>query len=87
LNLIHQLRPDFMKLDMQLIRNVNQDAYKALITEKLLEIASQLNIKTVAEGVETLEELRWVQERGATFVQGYLIAKPSALPVKNTPFF
>lgn len=87
LNLIHQLRPDFMKLDMQLIRNVNQDAYKALITEKLLEIASQLNIKTVAEGVETLEELRWVQERGATFVQGYLIAKPSALPITNTPFF
>jgi EAL domain-containing protein (putative c-di-GMP-specific phosphodiesterase class I) len=34
-----------------------------------------------------LEELRWVQERGATFVQGYLIAKPSALPVTNTPFF
>ncbi|OCR01291.1 diguanylate phosphodiesterase [Oscillatoriales cyanobacterium USR001] len=87
LNLIHQLRPDFMKLDMELIRNVDRDDYKALITEKLLEIANHLNIRTVAEGVESLEELRWVQERGATFVQGYLIAKPTAPPMTTTPYF
>lgn len=87
LNLIHQLRPDFVKLDMDLIRNVHQDSYKALITEKLLEIANHLNIRTVAEGVESLEELQWVGERGATFVQGYLIAKPTAPPVTTTPYF
>ncbi|MFL9455460.1 EAL domain-containing protein [Tolypothrix bouteillei VB521301_2] len=38
LNLIHQLRPDFIKLDMGLIRDVHKDLYKASITEKLLEI-------------------------------------------------
>lgn len=80
LNLIHQLRPDFIKLDMELIRNVHQDPYKALITEKILEITQTLEIKTVAEGVESPEELNWLQSRGATFVQGYLIAKPSATP-------
>jgi len=87
LNLIHQLRPDFVKLDMQLIRNVHQDSYKAFITEKILEIANHLNIRTVAEGIESLEELQWVGERGATFIQGYLIAKPTALPVTTTPYF
>jgi EAL domain-containing protein (putative c-di-GMP-specific phosphodiesterase class I) len=80
LNLIHQLKPDFIKLDMELIRKVHQNSYKALITEKLLEIAHQLNIKTIAEGVESAEELNWAYEHGATLVQGYFIAKPGLLP-------
>jgi diguanylate cyclase (GGDEF)-like protein len=87
LNLLHQLRPDFIKLDMELIRDVHQDLYKASITEKLLEIAQKLNIRTVAEGIECIEELNWLRERGATFAQGYLIAKPSAVPVNATPHF
>lgn len=87
LNLLHQLRPDFIKLDMELIRDVHLDLYKASITEKLLEIAQKLNIQTVAEGIECIEELNWLQERGANFAQGYLIAKPGAEPVKTTPRF
>jgi diguanylate cyclase (GGDEF)-like protein len=87
LNLLHQLRPDFIKLDMGLIRDVHQDLYKASITEKLLEIAQKLNIQTVAEGIECIEELNWLRERGATFAQGYLIAKPSAVPATATPNF
>ncbi|MBW4486828.1 MAG: EAL domain-containing protein [Trichocoleus desertorum ATA4-8-CV12] len=85
LNLLHQLRPDFLKLDMGLVRDVHQDPYKALITEKILEITQQLNIQTVAEGIECVEELGWLRERGATFAQGYLIAKPSAVPAAVTP--
>ncbi|MGG6294701.1 bifunctional diguanylate cyclase/phosphodiesterase [Leptolyngbya sp. AN02str] len=87
LNLLHQLRPDFVKLDMELIRNVHQDMYKASITEKLLEIAQKLNIQTVAEGIECTEELNWLRARGATYAQGYLIAKPSDVPIKVTPHF
>nr|WP_290222217.1 EAL domain-containing protein [Trichocoleus desertorum] len=85
LNLLHQLRPDFLKLDMGLVQDVHQDPYKALITEKILEITQQLNIQTVAEGIECIEELGWLRERGATFAQGYLIAKPSAVPATVTP--
>jgi diguanylate cyclase (GGDEF)-like protein len=85
LNLLHQLRPDFVKLDMGLIRDVHKDHYKASITEKLLEIAQKLEIKTVAEGIECIEELNWLQKRGANFAQGYLIAKPSPEPVTVTP--
>ncbi|MCF4969655.1 EAL domain-containing protein [Nostoc sp. CMAA1605] len=87
LNLLHQLRPDFIKLDMGLIREVHQDLYKASITEKLLEIAQQLKIQTVAEGIECIEELTWLKERGATFAQGYLIAQPHATPILKTPQF
>ncbi|WP_414563671.1 EAL domain-containing protein [Anabaena sp. CCY 9613] len=87
LNLLHQLRPDFIKLDMELIRDVHQDLYKASITEKILEIAQKLKIQTVAEGIECIQELNWLRERGATYAQGYLIAKPSAVPVIATPNF
>lgn len=81
LNLIHQLRPDYIKLDMELIRGVHSDPYKALIAAKLLEIARELGIRTVAEGIERREELEWVRAHGATFVQGYLIARPTSPPL------
>ncbi|WP_456077673.1 EAL domain-containing protein [Hyalangium gracile] len=87
LNLIHQLRPDIIKLDMELIRNIHEDAYKASITQKLLEIAQKLNIRTVAEGIETPEELRWVRSHGVDYLQGYLIARPQSPPAETTPYF
>lgn len=85
LNLIHKLRPDYIKLDMDLIRNIHKDECKAVIAAKLFEMAQSLDIKTVAEGIETIEELEWVTRHGADFVQGYFIAKPAAHPITN-PF-
>jgi EAL domain-containing protein (putative c-di-GMP-specific phosphodiesterase class I) len=78
LNLIHRLRPDFVKLDIGLIRDVDTDPYKAVIARKLLELAQSLGIQTIAEGIETPGELSWVRKEGADFVQGFLIAKPAA---------
>jgi EAL domain-containing protein (putative c-di-GMP-specific phosphodiesterase class I) len=80
LNMLHELRPDFVKLDMGLIRGIDQDPYKALIAQKLLEVAQGLGIRTVAEGVETQGEFGWLRAHGADFVQGYLFAKPAEVP-------
>ncbi len=77
LNLLHQLRPDFVKLDMELIRGVHKDPYKALIAGKTIEIATALGVETIAEGVETQDELIWVQAHGATYAQGFGIARPT----------
>ncbi|MBM4192822.1 MAG: EAL domain-containing protein [Gemmatimonadetes bacterium] len=77
LNLLHLLRPDFIKLDMELVHGVTDDAYKALITRKILEIAGELEIQSIAEGVETDAELDWVREHGATYAQGFAIARPT----------
>lgn len=77
LNLLHQLRPDFVKLDMELIRGVHADPYKALIAQKMIEIANTLGVETIAEGVESPEELRWVSASGATYAQGNAIARPT----------
>ena len=78
LNLLHQLRPDFVKLDMDLIRGVHRDPYKALIAQKIIEIAHHLGIETIAEGIELPEELAWVRANGATYAQGNGIAKAGA---------
>ena len=83
LNLIHRLRPDFIKLDMQLVRGVDDDPYKAVVAQKVLERAQSLDVETIVEGVETHEELEWARDRGATYAQGYLIARPASPPLKR----
>lgn len=77
LNRLHQLRPDFIKLDMDLMRGVDRDPYKALIARKTIEIATELGISTIAEGVETPGELAWAQANGAAYIQGFATGRPS----------
>ena len=81
LNLMNRLRPDFVKLDKELTRGVDADPYKAVIAEKLLELARKLGIRSVAEGVETAAELAWLREHGADFAQGYHLGRPARVPV------
>jgi EAL domain-containing protein (putative c-di-GMP-specific phosphodiesterase class I) len=71
------VRPDFIKLDMEEVRRV-AGGPSVRDAERLLELASQLKIQTIAEGVETGEELDWNRHFGATYVQGYFIARPAA---------
>lgn len=80
LNLLHELKPDYVKLDMGLVRNVHTDLHKGLIAEKLLEVANALGIRSVAEGVETEGERRWLEAHGADFLQGYHFARPANPP-------
>lgn len=80
LNLLTRLRPDFVKLDMDLIRNVDTDPYKGVITENLLNMAKGLGVQTIAEGVETVGEWRWLARRNADYLQGFLFARPGAPP-------
>ncbi len=80
LNLLTRLRPDYVKLDMGLTRGVDSDPYKARVALKLLEMARDLGVRTVVEGVETINEWEWAKENGADYVQGYLFARPAAVP-------
>jgi EAL domain-containing protein (putative c-di-GMP-specific phosphodiesterase class I) len=78
--LLVRVKPDFMKLDMGLIRDVDRDRYKGHVAAKLLELARELNARTVVEGVETVGEWQWAREHGADFAQGYLFAPPAEKP-------
>lgn len=80
LNLLHQIRPDFVKLDLELIRGVDADPFKAQLCANLLALAQDLGIPSIAEGVETHGEFDWLREHGAAYMQGYLFARPAAEP-------
>lgn len=80
LTLLERLRPDFVKLDRELIGSVDTDGFKAVIAQKLLETARNLNIATVAEGVETVGEWNWLRAHGGDLAQGYFFARPAATP-------
>lgn len=80
LNLLTELRPDFIKLDMHLIRDVDTNDYKGRILRSLIDLAHNLDIPVIAEGVETHAEWRWLRNAGADLIQGYLFAKPDATP-------
>ena len=76
------LRPDYVKLDIELVRNVNVDRFKSEIAKKLIEAARSLDFSVIAEGVETEGEFDWVVANGADFVQGFHICKPATPPPK-----
>ena len=80
LNLLSKLRPDFIKLDMDLIRDADHDPVKAQIGGKLLKMARGLGIPTIAEGVETEAEWHWLRDHGASFAQGYYFGRPASMP-------
>ncbi len=81
LNLLHRLRPDFVKLDIDLVRHVDQDPIKATIASKLLETAADLDIPSIAEGVETAAEAAWMRDHGATYQQGFFYGAPAGRPL------
>jgi len=86
LNMLSRLKPDFVKLDMELIRNIDKDPYKASIVGKLLEVARSVDVQTIVEGVETEGEWQWSIENGADYAQGYLFAKPAPTPYRELNF-
>lgn len=80
LNLMTQLRPDVIKLDMGLVRGVDQDPYKASVAGKLLEMGHELRVIMLGEGVETQGEFEWLRAHGVQLVQGWLFAKAASPP-------
>lgn len=80
LQLLAQLRPDYVKLDRELVSGVDCDPFKALIAQKLLETARALGITTVAEGVESRGEWEWLRRHGGDFAQGFYFARPASPP-------
>ncbi len=72
-----QVEPDIAKLDMSLVRGVDQSARKASIVRSMIGICTnELGTRIVCEGVETEAERDALTELGADLLQGYLFGRP-----------
>ena len=74
---IVELRPAFVKLDIGLVRGIDTDLTRQALMVGLLHFASESASQTIAEGVETEEELATLRRLGVPLVQGYLVGRPA----------
>jgi len=77
LNVLAQLRPDLVKIDMQLVRGIAESPRKQAILRALTGLAHELGITLLAEGVETEDELAIIRGFGIDLAQGYYFARPT----------
>lgn len=76
LNLISDINPNYIKLDMKLIRNINLSSLKSALVRGMVEFSKTSNVKLIAEGIETYEELEEIINLGVQYGQGYYFQKP-----------
>ena len=75
LNLLASLPIDALKLDIGFIKNIARDKKSYYLVQVVLAVARQFKIKSVAEGVETKEQLDLLQKAGCEIVQGFYFSK------------
>jgi EAL domain-containing protein (putative c-di-GMP-specific phosphodiesterase class I) len=75
---------DIVKIDGQFIRGIHADADNQVLTRALISIGRHFNMFTVAEGVESAEEARFLQATGIDSMQGYFFGAPSLSPTWGT---
>jgi EAL domain-containing protein (putative c-di-GMP-specific phosphodiesterase class I) len=74
-----ELSPDFIKVDMSLVRGVDTDPPRQELLRALHSVASTIDARIIAEGIETREELATLQRLGIPNGQGYLFGRPAPL--------
>ncbi len=82
---IAEIRPDFMKIDMALVRGIDANPVKRALLETFLAFSDKIGCKIIAEGIETENELSCLVQMGAHLGQGFFLQKPAALKPNLDP--
>jgi EAL domain-containing protein (putative c-di-GMP-specific phosphodiesterase class I) len=87
LNLLARFQTDIIKLDMDLIRGLDESLPRRTIVAGVVRMCAELGIEVIAEGIETEGELAALRAIGVRYIQGYLLARPAfeTLPVMDMP--
>jgi EAL domain-containing protein (putative c-di-GMP-specific phosphodiesterase class I) len=78
LKMLTETKPHYVKIDMDLIRNINEDTFKQSLLECFVKLAEVTNMKLIAEGIETEEELSTLIKLGVYAGQGYYLGIPTS---------
>jgi EAL domain-containing protein (putative c-di-GMP-specific phosphodiesterase class I) len=73
---LKRLPIDRLKIDRTFVRDLGKNADDASICTSIIRLAQSLGLRTVAEGVETQQQLDWLRERGCDELQGFLLGRP-----------
>ena len=76
LNMLSALPIDILKMDQEFVKNIGRDEKDDRLVGLILEIARNLRVPVVAEGVETKEQLELLRDLGCAYVQGFFFARP-----------
>ena len=76
LNMLSSLPVDALKLDMQFLRNAFRERRSTKLLDVVIGIADSLEVPTIAEGVETAEQMMTLRSMGCDIVQGYYFSRP-----------
>lgn len=76
LSTIATLRPDFIKVDMGLVRDVDKDPVRRALMETMVTLAERIGSEVIAEGIETKGEATALLDIGVHFGQGYFLSRP-----------
>lgn len=80
LEMLKDIQPHYMKLDIQYVQGVSADHKKQKVAQLFLEKALEVNATPLAEGIESREDFEWLKQCGYQLFQGYLFGKPSIVP-------
>lgn len=85
LGLLADYHPDYIKLDMGLVRGIHAHGTKQSIVRAVLGLCAELGIAVIAEGVETRDEARFLYDAGVHLFQGYFFARPAFEHLASVP--
>jgi EAL domain-containing protein (putative c-di-GMP-specific phosphodiesterase class I)/DNA-binding response OmpR family regulator len=80
---ILELRPDFVKLDIGLVRDINADEVRQALVAGIVYFARRSGCRLVAEGIETTSERTMLQALGIDLGQGFLLGRPASLGARR----
>lgn len=87
LSYLHRFPVNYLKIDRSFIKGLGNNIESLKITESIIELANNLNIAAIAEGVETKEQLAWLRNLDCEYVQGYLFSSPIPVQAATKLFY